>query len=354
MSVRMITRAFDYAMEHELPPNRRFLLVTMADAADDDGRLWPSQKRLRLLTGMAVSTIRESIRAFEDAGILNTETRIREEGRGRTSNLYRLDLHAPGRGGRSDEQPPPPGDRSPDQPPEPGGGAHRSPAGGPPEVGGSICREPSVEPSVGTNTHTAGAREAVPKKLRRSLEAVAQRKGAMLDLDAVAAAIAERPDVDHVEQAQAFEHHHLSGPAESTPLSLVHRAFEGWLATAYPKRPAAVSGTGPSWGTDAAKSRKGPSRAVRGVRNTDAAKQAWTAARERLERTIPASTFDMWMRTLELAGEADGVIILCDTRTDGGWADRRYTGLIGEALATVSDFSAARVCDEIELDGVAA
>lgn len=106
----MITAAFDYGREQGLPPTRRHVLLTIADAADDSGRCWPSQRRIHELTGLSVSTIRTALREFEELGILTTTARVRSEGRGRTSNLYHLGLLEAL--SRTDEQPPAPGDRS--------------------------------------------------------------------------------------------------------------------------------------------------------------------------------------------------------------------------------------------------
>jgi len=109
VSVRQITRAMDYGAEHELSPSRRLVLFYLADGADDAGRFWPSQKRIAKFTGLGVSTIRRHLRELERDGVVRIEARSRGEGRGRTSNVYILQLDGPP---PPDELPPAAGGKS--------------------------------------------------------------------------------------------------------------------------------------------------------------------------------------------------------------------------------------------------
>lgn len=327
MSVRMITRAFDYSMEYGLKPTRRLLLFTMADAADDDGRLWPSQRRLHLLTGLGESTIREALREFEKLGVLDTQTRVRDEGRGRTSNLYRLNLQPPGLGARSDEQPP-----------AAEGAPRQHSADQPPDTGGPIDRRTVREPSIGTVSAAQAPAPRLPDAVEAPLRAVATAKGAALDVAAVGRACTAYPDRDIPTEAEGFCAWHLHGAGQNAPLSSIARGFRNWLSRAKPSRTRRSSAPPPS---------------LPGVvQETARAREAWTAARALLAEELPGSTYRMWIEPLEAAGEADGQLVLRDgTSHLAGWADRRYATMIGEALAKVSDFSAVRVVDDLQLTG---
>lgn len=228
MSVSMMAQAFAYAVEHELAPTRRLVLYVMADVADDDGRLWPGQKRLQRLTGLSVSTIRQSLREFEDAGILDTTTRVRDEGRGRTSNLYVLTIHAPGAGDRWHEQPPPAGDRSCDQPPGVGGGSADGRRTNRRESAGLYIEEPS-ENHQGKPTTTAGA-------IIRALDRVAfARQLPSPNPETVAAACAQYADRDLPGEAEAFAHYWTDGPGAKRSLRDVGWSWRSWLKRAEPR-----------------------------------------------------------------------------------------------------------------------
>lgn len=60
----------------------------------------------------------------------------------------------------------------------------------------------------------------------------------------------------------------------------------------------------------------------------------WRDALERLRASLPASTFQLWLEPLEPVGAQGGVLYL--TAPDGirAWTERRYSGLIREALAS--------------------
>jgi chromosomal replication initiator protein len=61
----------------------------------------------------------------------------------------------------------------------------------------------------------------------------------------------------------------------------------------------------------------------------------WQEVRARLRASLPASTFQLWIEPLEISGARGKEI--CVAAPDGirAWVERRYSGLIHEALATV-------------------
>jgi hypothetical protein len=325
MSVTLIARAYEYAVETGLAPTRRLVLYVMADAADDDGRLWPGQKRLRRLTGLSVSTIRAAIREFEGAGILSTNTRLRSEGRGRTSNLYLLDFHAPAVGASSE-----------DQPPAPGGPPRQHTADQPPSVGGPIDRRTVREPQGRTvSEHTPddlppgdGARTAetfaLPTIISAPLRLVADRKDAVLDVGAVDRALKAYPDRDHAEEAEKFAAWHLHGGGQNVPLSNVATGFRNWLK----RSPAVEPGktklalVQPPLDLEAARA------------GLPALEKAWQEIQGDLLTAVDSeATYRLWLEPLVPAGRIDGDVFLTAPEGIRAWAERRYASLIGEALA---------------------
>jgi len=61
----------------------------------------------------------------------------------------------------------------------------------------------------------------------------------------------------------------------------------------------------------------------------------WRATKERLEASVPESTYRLWLEPLEAVGAEGDTLYL--TAPDGirAWTERRYTSLIAEALAGV-------------------
>lgn len=67
----------------------RFVLLIMANRADEEGILYPSVRWIMERTALGESTIREATRELKQLGLLIKEPRQREQG-GQTSNEYRL------------------------------------------------------------------------------------------------------------------------------------------------------------------------------------------------------------------------------------------------------------------------
>lgn len=67
----------------------RFVLLIMANRADEEGVLYPSVRWIKDRTALGESTIREATHELQQLGLLIKEPRLREQG-GQTSNEYRL------------------------------------------------------------------------------------------------------------------------------------------------------------------------------------------------------------------------------------------------------------------------
>ena len=75
-----------------LPTNEKFVLLMLANYADQDGKCWPSIGRLASDTGLCESSVRNAIKTLRDySGFIAVQRRVDEDGR-QTSNNYLLDI----------------------------------------------------------------------------------------------------------------------------------------------------------------------------------------------------------------------------------------------------------------------
>lgn len=105
----MSYRALNWAWEADLPMAQKFVLVALADMADEKETCYPGQERLAKMTGMSVSTVRRAVKTLEDSGAITRRARG-VAGGGRTSDRYFLNTNQPictVRGYRSSEAPKP-------------------------------------------------------------------------------------------------------------------------------------------------------------------------------------------------------------------------------------------------------
>jgi biotin operon repressor len=79
-----------WAVSHKLPSKDKFVLVMMANYADEDGKCWPSLNRLADDTSMSRSTIQLAIKGLETAGMLRIEHRSQDGVK--LPNYYYLNL----------------------------------------------------------------------------------------------------------------------------------------------------------------------------------------------------------------------------------------------------------------------
>jgi hypothetical protein len=190
------------------------------------------------------------------------------------------------------------------------------------------------------DTHRArGDHEGVPKAVATALQRVALEKDSKdLDLDAIARLIAAHPDLDHADQALKFCDWYLWGKGINTTMADVPLAYKRWLKTAPPADP-------PRRAEPAAREPRfhGP------IRHSEEAETYWAAAQPLLERSVGTS-YELWIEPLRAVGERAGAIVLLD-QGQGSWVERRYLGLIREALKAVdSPLLEVQVCDQFEID----
>lgn len=75
-----------------LAPDTKFVLLALADQADDTGYCCPSQRLIAQLVEMGESAVRCQLKTLQEAGLLTAEVRSSSDGRG--SNAYRLRIGA--------------------------------------------------------------------------------------------------------------------------------------------------------------------------------------------------------------------------------------------------------------------
>jgi chromosomal replication initiator protein len=63
----------------------------------------------------------------------------------------------------------------------------------------------------------------------------------------------------------------------------------------------------------------------------------WRATQDRLQASVPESTFRLWLEPLQALGRSDETLYLTAPEGIRAWAERRYAAMIGEALAASGD-----------------
>lgn len=91
--------AMNWAWQLKLKPTLKFVLMALADAADDDGYCWPSVPTLARKTCMDERSVQRLLKKLKDNGLVQVQARFRNDG-SPTSNGYRLPIG-------SDKLPPP-------------------------------------------------------------------------------------------------------------------------------------------------------------------------------------------------------------------------------------------------------
>jgi hypothetical protein len=84
----MSFQAMTWAVKAKLPSREKFLLIMMANYADDTGKCWPSVTTLMNDTGFCRRTVMNSIKTLSDMGALKVQNRT-FQGK-KISNVYRL------------------------------------------------------------------------------------------------------------------------------------------------------------------------------------------------------------------------------------------------------------------------
>lgn len=85
----------NWAWQLRLKPTIKFVLMALADAADDEGHCWPSVPTLAHKTCMDERSVQRILKALKDGNFIEVQARFRNDG-SPTSNKYRLSMTTSG------------------------------------------------------------------------------------------------------------------------------------------------------------------------------------------------------------------------------------------------------------------
>lgn len=87
----MSIKAMNWAWEQTLPPGSKLILMSLADAADEDGLCWPRIRVLAQKCCTSERTVQRTLKDLEAKGYLRVDRRYRRDG-SQSSNAYYLHL----------------------------------------------------------------------------------------------------------------------------------------------------------------------------------------------------------------------------------------------------------------------
>lgn len=93
----MSLKAVTWALDLELPPNEKLVLIAIVDHISPEGYCWPSQERIARRASVSVRTVRTLIQKLEDRGILIRERYRANPSGARTTDAYRVNPEWPNR-----------------------------------------------------------------------------------------------------------------------------------------------------------------------------------------------------------------------------------------------------------------
>lgn len=85
----MSFQAMAWATKIKLPTYEKFLLIVLANYADDAGKCWPSIETLCNDTGLSRPTVKRTLRKLADRSLIKKVRR--SKGNLQTSNFYLLE-----------------------------------------------------------------------------------------------------------------------------------------------------------------------------------------------------------------------------------------------------------------------
>lgn len=88
----MSYRALNWAWEADLPTSQKFVLVALADMADEHESCFPGQERLGRMIGATDRTVRAALVKLEESGLISRTQRRGADGM-RTSDRYTLHIN---------------------------------------------------------------------------------------------------------------------------------------------------------------------------------------------------------------------------------------------------------------------
>lgn len=133
----MSIQAVGWVLTQGIETSSKFVLVALANYADENGKCWPSQARLAKDTSMAERTVRKHLKLLEEAGYITRVKRRRKDGF-QDSDLFEIHTESSRKSVPVKENP---GGTSRPNQPEYEGKTRRH------QIPGNRHTKPSVEPS---------------------------------------------------------------------------------------------------------------------------------------------------------------------------------------------------------------
>ena len=85
-----------WAFAQEVEPNAKLVLLALANRSNHEtGACFPGQELIADECSMSVRTVRRHLKTLEERGLIERRVRMLPEGRGRTSDEYRLAVYQP-------------------------------------------------------------------------------------------------------------------------------------------------------------------------------------------------------------------------------------------------------------------
>ncbi|EHG7652742.1 helix-turn-helix domain-containing protein [Salmonella enterica] len=204
MSMNLMAKAMSIKVGN---PLRKLVLIKLADNANDNGECWPSYQHIADHCECSKSAVKEHISALIKLGLMTKENRVGvNNGKGNTSNVYRLHLTS---------TPVPP--KSTPVPPESTGGSPKS-TPVPPE---------STPPVPPAGTRTSHSFEPVKEPLDNKKKLSSMPEG--FSPSASHQKMAEEYGISLQEEFDKFTDHHISKGSKFIDWN---RALNTWLRNA--------------------------------------------------------------------------------------------------------------------------
>lgn len=189
-------------------PLRKLVLIKLADNANDNGECWPSYQHIADHCECSKSAVKEHISALIKLGLMTKENRVGvNNGKGNTSNVYRLHLTST----------PAPPESTPPVPPKSTGGSPKS-TPVPPE---------STPPVPPAGTRTSHSFEPVKEPLDNKKKLSSMPEG--FSPSASHQKMAEEYGISLQEEFDKFTDHHISKGSKFIDWN---RALNTWLRNA--------------------------------------------------------------------------------------------------------------------------
>ncbi|MFJ4286434.1 helix-turn-helix domain-containing protein [Paenarthrobacter nicotinovorans] len=90
----MSNEAINWAFQQHVPMTRKFVLIVLANYADESHSCYPGQKKIAAQIGASVETVRRALVELERSGYISRERRNRDSGY-RSSDRYYLPVNLP-------------------------------------------------------------------------------------------------------------------------------------------------------------------------------------------------------------------------------------------------------------------